>query len=63
MSTKNVPAEEVKDVEVKEVEVKAKKETAMDKFLNDSAVPPTVGDLVEGKVIAIDKSAGPLGRC
>ena len=52
MSTKNVPVEEVK-----EVEVKAKKETAMDKFLNDSAVPPTVGDLVEGKVIAIDKSA------
>src|SRR5690606_7318 len=32
-----------------------KKETVMGKFLADTPTPPSVGDLVEGKVIAIDK--------
>lgn len=38
-------------------EGKPKKETAMSKILNDSATPPSVGDIVEGLVIGIEKSA------
>ncbi len=44
------------EVEKQEKEAKPKKENAMGKFLNDSVTPPSVGDLVEGPVIAIDKS-------
>ncbi len=40
-----------------EKELKPKKETLMSKVLNDSVTPPTVGDLVEGTVIGIEKSA------
>ncbi len=49
-------AEETKS-ELAEKEAKAKKETLMSKVLNDSATPPSVGDLVEGTVISIEKSA------
>lgn len=38
-------------------DAKLKKDTVMAKFVADSATPPSVGDLVEGPVIGIDKSA------
>jgi len=40
-----------------ELAAKAKKDSLMSKFLNDSATPANVGDVVEGKVIGIEKSA------
>lgn len=40
-----------------EENVAPKNETAMSRILAESATPPIVGDLIEGKVIAIDKSA------
>ncbi len=36
---------------------KTKKETVMSKVLNDSATPPSLDDVIEGKVIGIEKSA------
>ncbi len=45
-----------KDSTKEKIEVK-KAETLMDKIVNESAVPPLVGDLVEGPVINIEKSA------
>ncbi len=38
-------------------EAKPKKETVMSKILNDSVTPPTIGDIVEGLVIGIEKSS------
>jgi small subunit ribosomal protein S1 len=38
-------------------DLKPKKETMMSKVLNDSIAPPSIGDLVEGSVIGIEKSA------
>lgn len=38
-------------------DLRPKKETVMSKVLNDSVTPPSVGDLVEGPVIGIDKGA------
>jgi small subunit ribosomal protein S1 len=38
-------------------ELKPKRETVMSKVLNDSVTPPSLGDLVEGPVIGIEKSA------
>ncbi len=35
----------------------AKKETVMSKLLNDTANPPSIDDVVEGKVIGIEKSS------
>ncbi len=35
----------------------AKKDTVMGRFLTDSATPPSIGDIVEGPVITIEKSA------
>ncbi len=61
--------EKVEKVEKTETEVKAKKvkkekvvvapklDTLMDRLVNDSVNPPAVGDLVEGPVINIEKSA------
>ena len=40
-----------------EDKLKLKKESLMTKIINDSAMPPSVSDLVEGTVIGIDKSA------
>ena len=40
-----------------EENAKPKKETAMSRLLAETTAPPTIGDLIEGKVIAIDKSA------
>ena len=40
-----------------EENAKPKKETAMSRILAETTTPPTIGDLIEGKVIAIDKSA------
>jgi small subunit ribosomal protein S1 len=48
-------ASKVKAVEASE-EVSPKKLTVMDQLLADSKNPPAIGDLVEGPVIAIDKS-------
>ncbi len=39
-----------------EIEVKPKKESLMTKFITDSPTPPSLGDLVEGPVLAIDKN-------
>lgn len=36
-------------------ETKPKKETAMSKMANESFTPPSIGDLVEGPVISVDK--------
>ncbi|MBX4211006.1 S1 RNA-binding domain-containing protein [Candidatus Parcubacteria bacterium] len=38
-------------------DIKAKKDDVMTKVLADSATPPSVGDLVEGPVIAIDRNS------
>ncbi len=38
-------------------EEQAKKDTLMGKFFADSKTPPTVGDVVEGTVIALDKAS------
>jgi len=40
-----------------EENAKPKKETAMSRILAETTTPPAIGDLIEGKVIAIDKSA------
>jgi small subunit ribosomal protein S1 len=40
-----------------DAEAKPKKETAMSKVLNDSVTPPSIGDIVEGPVISIEKSS------
>lgn len=46
-----------KDTEEEVLEdVKVKKEGVMDKILNDSSTPPSIDDVVEGKVIGIEKS-------
>ena len=59
-----VKVEEVKTEEVKVKKVKKEKaivipktDTLMDRIINDSANPPMIGDLVEGPVINIEKSA------
>jgi small subunit ribosomal protein S1 len=51
------PAETADMGDKKEKDIKPKKETVMSKILNESATPPSVGDLVEGPVIGIEKSA------
>jgi len=55
----NTQTAEVKEKDIAEAvkDDKPKKETVMSKILNDSATPPSVGDLIEGPVIAIEKSA------
>jgi small subunit ribosomal protein S1 len=45
----------IEETEVVEIE-HPKKETLMSKILIDSVTPPGIGDIVEGPVIAIDKS-------
>ena len=52
-----VIAEEAAEAQELDAESKAKKDSAMTKFLNETKTPPSPGDLVEGVVIAIDKSA------
>jgi len=39
-----------------EIDIKPKKESIMTKLVDDSVTPPSVGDLVEGPVIAVDKN-------
>ncbi len=46
-----------KKVKKEKVAVAPKLDTVMDRIINDSANPPLVGDLVEGPVINIEKSA------
>ena len=54
---KDVSVELDEDTDSKSLESdRAKKETVMSKVLNDSATPPSVEDVVEGKVIGIEKS-------
>ena len=48
--------DEVEVVVEEGAETKPKKESQMTKILNDSMNPPSLGDLVEGPVIAIDKN-------
>ncbi len=47
----------VKKVKKAKVAVEPKLDTVMDRIINDSANPPIVGDIVEGPVINIEKSA------
>ncbi len=49
--------EKSKKVKKEKVVVAPKLDTVMDRIINDSANPPIVGDLVEGPVINIEKSA------
>ncbi len=46
-----------KVVEANEEDVVVKKSAAMDAFLDKSATPPSIDDIVEGTVIGIDKNA------
>ncbi len=58
--TSNTDTEEKEEnlkTEIRSQKEVVKKETLMGKILADSATPPSVGDLVEGLVIAIDKGA------
>ncbi len=55
--TVEVKEGEVKKVKKEKVVVPPKLDTLMDRIINDSANPPLVGDLVEGPVINIEKSA------
>ncbi len=48
---------EVKDIAVEGDEPKAKKEGVMDRILDASTTPPSIDDVIEGKVIGIEKSA------
>lgn len=50
-------AEDTSEMSAAEKELKAKKDTLMGKVVADSAMPPSVGDLVEGSVIAIAKNS------
>lgn len=45
------------ELEAEESGVKVRKAGPMDKILEETATPPSVGDIVEGPVIAIEKSA------
>lgn len=54
------------EITAEEKEAKAKKDSLMSKYFNESINPPQSGDLVEGKVIGIEKSGvyvdlGPVG--
>ncbi len=55
--TKAVAEKAGTEGETAEKEVKAKKDSFMSKMLNDIPNPPSVDDLVEGPVIAIEKSS------
>lgn len=48
---------EVKTESKKKKEVKTVKEGPMASYLNDSATPPSPGDIIEGPVISIEKNA------
>ncbi|TAK58208.1 S1 RNA-binding domain-containing protein [Patescibacteria group bacterium] len=52
-STKKVVTDESTEAEK---ELRLKKDTVMSKIVNDSITPPGIGDIVEGPVIAIEKS-------
>lgn len=55
--SKAVIEENKTEAEAKELENKPKKETQMSRILAESPNPPAIGDVVEGPVIALDKSA------
>lgn len=46
-----------KDTLIEETDLKPKKESFMTKVVSDSKNPPAVGDIVEGPVIAIDRTS------
>ncbi len=56
---KKVQTEEPKEDlnEKEEKEIKAKKDSPMTKFLAETKTPPSVGDLIEGTVIAVEKTS------
>ncbi len=56
-AAKAVVEEIAGDVEGADKESKAKKDSIMSKILNETKNPPSAGDLIEGPVIAIEKSA------
>ncbi len=53
VSTKKMVADEGTEAEK---ELRLKKDTVMSKIVSDSVTPPGIGDIVEGPVIAIEKS-------
>lgn len=57
MTTKELEENVVSADATQEESEKAKKAGIMDKILNDSATPPAIDDVIEGKVIGIEKSA------
>jgi small subunit ribosomal protein S1 len=57
MHTTAVADTEVSLGDKEDKDLRPKKETVMSRIVADSATPPSVGDLVEGPVIGIDKSA------
>lgn len=54
---KNLNKEKEEDIKTEKGDAIIKKESIMTELLNKSATPPEVGDLVEGPVIAIEKSS------
>lgn len=58
--TKDVPAhagKKVKKEKVVDAAAEAKKNTPMGRMITESVTPPSIGDIVEGPVITIEKSA------
>ncbi len=55
MTTKEAKVKAPKAVEEQEEVLVSKKDTIMSKLLAETSNPPSVGDLVEGPVIAVDK--------
>jgi len=47
----------IDDSTVEEKAIKAKKDSLMTKIVDDSVTPPSIGDVVEGDVIGVEKSA------
>jgi small subunit ribosomal protein S1 len=54
--TKKVVEEAVEEKATEE-KAKAKKESLMAKIVNDSITPPNIGDIMEGNVIGVERSA------
>jgi len=48
---------DIKSPKSASIQGRGKKDTPMSKILNESATPPSIGDLVEGPVIGMDKNA------
>ena len=53
---KNMAKEKIKAVKIEDEKTKAKNSSVMAKYFNDTKNPPMAGEVIEGKVIGIEKS-------